>query len=243
MSPALTWARARPAAAAAVPGLLPPRRARVRRLQVGAAAHRTADLRALRCAHRLAGAAVRGMQRPEARVRACACRGRVRRAGQEDRGRMEGARPAPACVLGGADRGRHGREARRRGRRVRAGWAGPPAEAWPPCCRAPRARAGGGLGPSARAGRASHTRSSPPARSAAGGEAPQHCGSVLSRNACPRAGCPRRRRLHDRRDRQCGVVRAPKGRGQAGRGRDFRPRDSHQLRSESAHEETRCDCT
>jgi hypothetical protein len=205
------------------------RRARVRvlrRLSRRADPARAAALRSLRLPRRVAGEAVRRVQRQEDRVRERAGRDRLRRAGAAVRPGVEGARAAAPRPRGGRNRRRDAVPSCRRCDRVRPGRRGAGAAPGPPAGRGARARArpclgaaGCALPPAVAVGRAS-------ARAWVAGAATERSRCV---RPGPRVACPSlsgRRHLHERRNGRRRRVRASAGRRTTSGGGDVGTRRS-----------------
>lgn len=188
-----------------------------------------ASLRALRCTHLLAGPPLRGVHRTATGLRLGAFSGGVRRPGASHRRRLEGAGPAAARRLG------------RSGGRRRGGTA----RGVVPCLGSTGRRSSPETG-SSRCGTTG--RGACQSLGSAGEPTPQPqrllvsaAGKIAGRSTAKRGrrvraerpdsahGRTRRRRVHDRSDRELGCVRSSSRRCAAGRSRDVRSHDSHPL--------------
>jgi hypothetical protein len=200
----------------------------LRRVPAEAAPNRTAAVRAMRRANRLAGRALPRMRRSPTVLRACARGGRVRRGDPPGRRRLERARPPRSRGVGGGDRRRNVPATRRSLHRAGSSGPRPVAEARSSRCDRARTRARGPLGAAARALAGADTTIHSAARVG------RRCPSAQCPRSLPRAPraadrAPRRRRLHDGRDRQCSRLSVAKGGRPPRRSRDVRPHHSPPL--------------
>jgi hypothetical protein len=171
-----------------------------------------AALCSMRLPRRLAGEALRRVQRPEDRVRERAGGDRLRRAGASIRAGLEGPRAAEACAGGGGDHRRDALSTSRTGARVRSRRRRALPTPRPPAGRGARPRARPRLGAAGRTAGSACPFGRAPARTRIAGAPEERSRSVCFGTRVAGARLPGRRRLHERRHRRRGGVGAQTGR-------------------------------